>query len=92
MRVQQQVCVLKSCEEGEEVQTARQILKEARDSRAVSRLPLNFVCVCVSVCCVQAFYSCQFFISLHISSSGGKRWTQAAALAQTDYMTSCEKT
>lgn len=36
MRVQQQVCVLKGCEEGEEVQTARQILKEARDSRAVS--------------------------------------------------------
>ncbi|KAM3604253.1 uncharacterized protein V6R79_008543 [Siganus canaliculatus] len=35
VRVQQQVCVLKSCEEGEEVQTARQILKEARDSRAL---------------------------------------------------------
>lgn len=40
VRVQQQVCVLKGCEEGEEVQTARQILKEARDSRAVSRLQL----------------------------------------------------
>ncbi|XP_034742639.1 capping protein, Arp2/3 and myosin-I linker protein 3 isoform X1 [Etheostoma cragini] len=35
VRVQQQVCVLKGCEEGEEVQTARQILKEARDSRAL---------------------------------------------------------
>ncbi|GLD51451.1 capping protein, Arp2/3 and myosin-I linker protein 3 isoform X1, partial [Lates japonicus] len=34
VRVQQQVCVLKGCEEGEEVQTARQILKEARNSRA----------------------------------------------------------
>ncbi|XP_044074734.1 capping protein, Arp2/3 and myosin-I linker protein 3 isoform X1 [Siniperca chuatsi] len=35
VRVQQQVCVLKGCEEEEEVQTARQILKEARDSRAL---------------------------------------------------------
>ncbi|XP_069020571.1 capping protein, Arp2/3 and myosin-I linker protein 3 isoform X3 [Embiotoca jacksoni] len=35
VRVQQQVCVLKGCEEGEEVQTARQILKEARNSRAL---------------------------------------------------------
>ena len=36
VRLQQQVCTLKGCEEEEEVQTARQILKEARDSRAVS--------------------------------------------------------
>uniref|UniRef100_A0A3B4W9F8 Capping protein regulator and myosin 1 linker 3 n=1 Tax=Seriola lalandi dorsalis TaxID=1841481 RepID=A0A3B4W9F8_SERLL len=35
VRVQQQVCVLKGCEEGEEVQTARQILKEVRNSRAL---------------------------------------------------------
>ncbi|XP_030016801.1 capping protein, Arp2/3 and myosin-I linker protein 3 isoform X4 [Sphaeramia orbicularis] len=35
VRVQQQVCVLKGCEEGEDVQTARQILKEARNSRAL---------------------------------------------------------
>ncbi|XP_068605099.1 capping protein, Arp2/3 and myosin-I linker protein 3 [Brachionichthys hirsutus] len=35
VRVQQQLCVLKGFEEGEEVQTARQILKEARDSRAL---------------------------------------------------------
>ncbi|XP_074506411.1 capping protein, Arp2/3 and myosin-I linker protein 3 isoform X2 [Sebastes fasciatus] len=35
VRVQQQVSVLKGSEEGEEVQTARQILKEARDSRAL---------------------------------------------------------
>uniref|UniRef100_A0A3Q4I2N5 Capping protein regulator and myosin 1 linker 3 n=1 Tax=Neolamprologus brichardi TaxID=32507 RepID=A0A3Q4I2N5_NEOBR len=35
VRVQQQVCVLKGCEEGEEVQTARQLLKEARNSRAL---------------------------------------------------------
>ncbi|TWW72980.1 myosin-I linker protein 3 [Takifugu flavidus] len=35
VRVQQQVCTLKSCEEEEEVRTARQILKEARDSRAL---------------------------------------------------------
>nr|XP_020460196.1 capping protein, Arp2/3 and myosin-I linker protein 3-like isoform X2 [Monopterus albus] len=35
VRVQQQVCVLKGCEEGEEVQMARQILKEARNSRAL---------------------------------------------------------
>ncbi|XP_055359768.1 capping protein, Arp2/3 and myosin-I linker protein 3 isoform X2 [Betta splendens] len=35
VRVQQQVCVLKGCEQGEEVQTARQVLKEARNSRAL---------------------------------------------------------
>ncbi|XP_029970261.1 capping protein, Arp2/3 and myosin-I linker protein 3 [Salarias fasciatus] len=35
VRVQQQVSVLKGCEEGEEVQAARQILKEARNSRAL---------------------------------------------------------
>ncbi|XP_035027299.2 capping protein, Arp2/3 and myosin-I linker protein 3 isoform X3 [Hippoglossus stenolepis] len=35
VRVQQQVCVLKGPEEGEEVQTARQILKEAKNSRAL---------------------------------------------------------
>ncbi|KAM3866143.1 capping protein, Arp2/3 and myosin-I linker protein 3 [Diretmus argenteus] len=35
VRVQQQVCVLRGCEEGEEVQAARQILKEARNSRAL---------------------------------------------------------
>uniref|UniRef100_A0A3Q3WH06 Uncharacterized protein n=1 Tax=Mola mola TaxID=94237 RepID=A0A3Q3WH06_MOLML len=35
VRVQQQVCLLKGCEEGEEIQAARQILKEARDSRAL---------------------------------------------------------
>uniref|UniRef100_A0A8C6UDJ1 Capping protein regulator and myosin 1 linker 3 n=1 Tax=Neogobius melanostomus TaxID=47308 RepID=A0A8C6UDJ1_9GOBI len=34
-RVQQQVIVLKGCEETEDVQTARQILKEARNSRAL---------------------------------------------------------
>lgn len=41
VRVQQQVCVLKGCEDGEDIQTARQILKEARDSRAVSRTKLS---------------------------------------------------
>ncbi|XP_076018230.1 capping protein, Arp2/3 and myosin-I linker protein 3 [Genypterus blacodes] len=35
VRVQQQVSVLKGCEEAEEVQTAKQILKEARNSRAL---------------------------------------------------------
>uniref|UniRef100_A0A3Q2Y630 Capping protein regulator and myosin 1 linker 3 n=1 Tax=Hippocampus comes TaxID=109280 RepID=A0A3Q2Y630_HIPCM len=35
VRVQQQVGVLKGCEEAEEVQTARQILKEARNSKAL---------------------------------------------------------
>lgn len=48
MRVQQQVSVLKGCEEGEEVQTARQILKEARNSRAVRKM-LVF-CVCLDLC------------------------------------------
>ncbi|XP_023820943.1 capping protein, Arp2/3 and myosin-I linker protein 3 isoform X1 [Oryzias latipes] len=35
IRLQQQVCILKGSEEEEEVQTARQILKEARNSRAL---------------------------------------------------------
>ncbi|XP_051944703.1 capping protein, Arp2/3 and myosin-I linker protein 3 isoform X3 [Hippocampus zosterae] len=35
VRVQQQIGVLKGCEEAEEVQTARQILKEARNSKAL---------------------------------------------------------
>ncbi|XP_028329316.1 capping protein, Arp2/3 and myosin-I linker protein 3 isoform X2 [Gouania willdenowi] len=35
VRLQQQVFMLKGCEEGEEVQTAKQILKEARNSRAL---------------------------------------------------------
>ncbi|KAM4557006.1 capping protein, Arp2/3 and myosin-I linker protein 3 isoform 1-T1 [Fundulus diaphanus] len=35
VRVQQQLCVLKGSEDGDEVQTARQILKEARNSRAL---------------------------------------------------------
>ncbi len=36
VRVQQQVCVLRGTGEGEELQAARQVLKEARNSRAVS--------------------------------------------------------
>ncbi|XP_041752443.1 capping protein, Arp2/3 and myosin-I linker protein 3 isoform X3 [Coregonus clupeaformis] len=35
VRVQQQVCVLRGSEEGEELQAARQVLKEARNSRAL---------------------------------------------------------
>ncbi|KAL0966343.1 hypothetical protein UPYG_G00294110 [Umbra pygmaea] len=35
VRVQQQVCVLRSSEEGEKLQAARQVLKEARNSRAL---------------------------------------------------------
>lgn len=36
VRVQQQVCALRAAGEGEELQAARQVLKEARNSRAVS--------------------------------------------------------
>lgn len=36
VRIQQQVCVLRAAGEGEELQAARQVLKEARNSRAVS--------------------------------------------------------
>uniref|UniRef100_A0A8C7LII9 Capping protein regulator and myosin 1 linker 3 n=1 Tax=Oncorhynchus kisutch TaxID=8019 RepID=A0A8C7LII9_ONCKI len=35
VRVQQQVCALRGSEEGEELQAARQVLKEARNSRAL---------------------------------------------------------
>lgn len=40
MRVQQQLCVLRGAGRGEELQSAKQVLKEARNSRAVS------VCAC----------------------------------------------
>lgn len=36
MRVQQQVCLLRGAGEKEEIQAAKQVLKEARNSRAVS--------------------------------------------------------
>lgn len=36
VRVQQQVCMLRSVAEMEEIQAAKQVLKEARNSRAVS--------------------------------------------------------
>lgn len=36
VRVQQQVCVLRGVGEVEEIQAAKQVLKEARNSRAVS--------------------------------------------------------
>lgn len=36
VRVQQQVCVLRGAGEMEEIQAAKQVLKEARNSRAVS--------------------------------------------------------
>lgn len=36
VRVQQQVCVLRGVGEMEEIQAAKQVLKEARNSRAVS--------------------------------------------------------
>lgn len=71
VRLQQQVCVLKGCEEGEEVQTARQILKEARDSRAVSRLLLYLICKdCTKQCVAQAvlcLVSCLFCFITHVN-------------------------
>lgn len=36
VRVQQQVCVLRGVAEVEDIQAAKQVLKEARNSRAVS--------------------------------------------------------
>lgn len=36
VRVQQQVCLLRGVGEMEEIQAAKQVLKEARNSRAVS--------------------------------------------------------
>ena len=36
MRVEQQVCVLRGVGDMEEIQAAKQVLKEARSSRAVS--------------------------------------------------------
>uniref|UniRef100_A0A8C6P1W8 CARMIL C-terminal domain-containing protein n=1 Tax=Nothobranchius furzeri TaxID=105023 RepID=A0A8C6P1W8_NOTFU len=38
VRVQQQVCLLRGVGEKEEIQSAKQVLKEARNSRAVSRM------------------------------------------------------
>lgn len=55
VRVQQQVCMLKGCEDGEDIQTARQILKEARDSRAVSRPKLAIKLLCILSDCHNLF-------------------------------------
>lgn len=55
--VQQQVCVLRGVGEMEEIQAAKQVLKEARNSRAVSVCAylnhfsnLSIVVECSSVC------------------------------------------
>lgn len=72
VRVQQQVCVLKGCEEGEEVQTARQILKEARNSRAVGGLSV-FVSLHTSAPPYLSWNYCSFhsitFVTLQIMIS-----------------------
>lgn len=44
VRVQQQVCVLRGVGEMEEIQAAKQVLKEARNSRAVS----DRKCTCIA--------------------------------------------
>lgn len=81
IRVQQQLCVPKSCEDGDEVQTARQILKEARNSRAVSERCVR-VCGCVYVrkaqtlanwayCCkweLQELFPLDFVLLTHFSA------------------------
>lgn len=41
MRVQQQVCVLRGVGELEEIHAAKQVLKEARNSRAVSDVKMH---------------------------------------------------
>lgn len=43
VRVQQQVCVLRGVGEMEEIQSAKQVLKEARNSRAVSGVKMHVV-------------------------------------------------
>lgn len=71
VRVQQQVCVLRGVGEMEEIQAAKQVLKEARNSRAVSS------CQMVSTLCCERLYhqpswnECTYFspsCTLHFAS------------------------
>lgn len=48
VRVQQQVFLLRGAGEKEEIQAAKQVLKEARNSRAVSNTKLFFI-ICVII-------------------------------------------
>lgn len=59
VRVQQQVCVLRGVGEMEEIQAAKQVLKEARNSRAVSGRETYERCVCTEVThtLIQCFVS-----------------------------------
>lgn len=59
VRVQQQVCVLRGVGEMEEIQAAKQVLKEARNSRAVSGCETYERCVCAEVThtLIQCFVS-----------------------------------
>lgn len=49
VRVQQQVCVLRGAGEMEEIQAAKQVLKEARNSRAVSGCEACERSICIAV-------------------------------------------
>lgn len=49
VRVQQQVCVLRGAGEMEEIQAAKQVLKEARNSRAVSGCETCERSICIAV-------------------------------------------
>lgn len=49
VRVQQQVCVLRGAGEMEEIQAAKQVLKEARNSRAVSGCEACECSICIAV-------------------------------------------
>lgn len=49
VRVQQQVCVLRGAGEMEEIQAAKQVLKEARNSRAVSGFETCERSICIAV-------------------------------------------
>lgn len=46
VRVQQQVCVLRGVAEVEDIQAAKQVLKEARNSRAVSGWETRWLSFC----------------------------------------------
>lgn len=47
VRVQQQVCVLRGVAEVEDIQAAKQVLKEARNSRAVSGWETRWLSFCL---------------------------------------------
>lgn len=76
VRVQQQVCILRGVGEMEEIQAAKQVLKEARNSRAVS----DVKCMrahCLHYCCTAIWIH---FFSLMLQALPFTVWAGSCAV------------